>query len=434
MSEVTIGLIGIAFLLALFLTGIEIGFAMGIVGFIGFSCIVSLQAGLNLLATDFFETFSSYNLSVIPLFILMGQIAFNAGIAKRLYGMAYKFIGFIPGGLAIATVAGATVFKSICGSSPATAATFASIAVPEMDKYNYRRVLSTGVVAVVGTLGMLLPPSVVLILLGLVTNLSIGRLFLAGIIPGLIVAFLYVLVIVGWSKVNPSLAPAGERFSMKERMASLPEGLWVLIIFIVVIGGLLQGFFTPTEAGSIGVFAVLVLSILKKDIDFNGYVKSVAEALRTACMCLVLLAGSALMGHFLSASKIPMIAAEWFSSLPVDPVLVLIMICFVYLIGGSFIEDLAFMILATPIFFPTVLKLGFDPIWFCIVVSVVIMFGEVIPPVASLVFIVKNITHEPIGVIYRGVYPFLIGLFLLTVALFVFPQICLFLPNLLMGK
>lgn len=364
----------------------------------------------------------------------MGQIAFNAGIAARLYGMAYKFIGYIPGGLAIATVVGATVFKSICGSSPATAATFASIAVPEMDKYNYSRTLSTGVVAVVGTLGILLPPSVTLIILGLITNLSIGRLFLAGVIPGLIVALLYVFIIVGWCKINPSLGPSGRRFSWKEKIASLPEGMFVIIVFLVIMSGLLKGIFTPTEAGSIGAFAVLVLAIVKRDIGFKGYVKSVAEALRTACMCFVLLMGSVLMGHFLAASKIPLVTADWISNLPLNPYIVMIMICLVYEIGGSFIEDLAFMILATPIFFPTVQKLSFDPIWFCIIICLVVMIGEVIPPVASLVFIVKNITGEPIGRIYRGILPFLIGLVLCTILLFIFPQVCLFLPNIFMGK
>jgi len=432
MNEVTAGIVGLFLLMGLFLTGIEVGFAMAIIGFIGFSYIVSFEAALNLLATDVFETFSSYSLTVIPLFILMGQIAFNAGIARRLYGMAYKLIGFIPGGLAIATVAGATAFKAICGSSPATTATFASIAVPEMDKYGYSRKLSTGVVAVVGTLGILIPPSVTLIILGLVTEQSIGRLFLAGLIPGLIIALFYAIIIIGWCKINPSLGPKGEKYSWKEKIASLPEGLWVIVIFLVTMGGLLKGFFTPTEAGSVGTFAVLLLCIFKRDIGFKGYLKSIREALRTACMCLVLLAGSVIMGHFLAVSKIPILAADWISQLPLNPYIIMILICIVYEIGGSFIEDLAFMILATPVFFPTVIKLGFDPIWFCIIICIVVMIGEVIPPVASLVFIVKNITKEPLGVIYRGVVPFLLGPFICTILLFLFPQIALYLPSIFM--
>ena len=432
MSEIVVGIMGLMVLLALFMTGIELGFGMAVIGFVGFSYIRGVESGLNLMATDVFETFSSYGLTVIPLFILMGQIALNAGIAKRLYVTAHRFIGHIPGGLAIATVAGATAFKAICGSTMATTATFASVAVPEMDKYKYDRKLSTGVVAIVGTLGNLLPPSVLLIILGIITEQSIGRLFFAGIIPGLLIAFFFVVVIIGWCKINPSLGPKGERFSAKEKIASLPEVIWPIIIFVVVMGGLLNGFFTPTEAGSVGTFAVLLLCILKKDLGFRGYIKSVAESLRTACMVLVLIAGSAIMGHFLAVTKIPMVAADWIANLPLNRYVIMVLIILVFEIGGSFIDDLAFMILAMPVFFPAAAKLGFDPIWFCIIIAITVMIGVVIPPVASAVFIVKNITKEPIGVIYAGVVPFLASLILCTILLFIFPQICLFIPSLLM--
>src|SRR4030043_1539939 len=254
MNEVTIGMVGLAMVLVLFLTGIELGFAMALIGFLGFSYIVSFKAGLNLLAQDIFDVFASYGFTVIPLFVLMGQIAFNAGIAKRLYNTAYRFIGHVPGGMAMATVAGATAFKAICGSSPATAATFASVAVPEMDRYHYDKKLSTGIVATVGTLGILIPPSVTLIIFGIITEQSIGRLFLAGLIPGLIIALFFIFVIYGWCKINPSMGPKGERSTWKERIASLPEVIWVVMIFGMVIGGLMEGFFTPTEAGSIGTF------------------------------------------------------------------------------------------------------------------------------------------------------------------------------------
>src|SRR5512137_2157043 len=205
MNEVMVGLVGLAVVLVLFLTGIELGFAMAVIGFLGFSYIVSFKAGLNLLAKDIFDVLSSYGFTVIPIFVLMGQVAFNAGIAKRLYNTAYKFIGHIPGGLAMATVAGATAFKAICGSSPATAATFASVAVPEMDRYNYAKKLSTGIVATVGTLGVLIPPSVTLIVFGIITEQSIGKLFLAGIVPGLMTAASFVGIILIWCMMNPAL-------------------------------------------------------------------------------------------------------------------------------------------------------------------------------------------------------------------------------------
>jgi len=432
MSEVTIGIMGLAAVLVLFMTGIELAFAMALVGFIGFSYIVSFKAGLNLLAKDIFDVFSSYGFTVIPLFVLMGQIAFNAGIAKRLYEAAYRFVGHIPGGLAMATVAGATVFKAICGSSPATAATFASVAVPEMDRYGYAKKLSTGIVATVGTLGILIPPSVTLIVFGIITEQSIGKLFLAGIVPGLMIAFFFICIIYVWCRLNPELGPKGERSTWKQRIVSLPEVLWVVAVFLLVIGGLMYGFFTPTEAGSVGTFAVLLLSVVKRDIDLKGYIKSVVESLRTACMVLMLIAGSQVLGHFLARTKIPMLAADWIMGLPLSPDVIMIIISIVYLVGGSFIDDLAFMVLATPIFYPVIIKLGYDPLWFGMIIAITVMVGVVIPPVAINVFVVKAITKQPLGVIYSGVYPFLLSLVFCAFLLFIFPQIATFLPAMLM--
>ncbi|MFZ4440652.1 MAG: TRAP transporter large permease [Syntrophales bacterium] len=432
MSEVTVGLLGLASLLLFFLTGIELGFAMALVGVIGFAIIISPQAAMNLLAKDIFDVFASYGFTVIPLFILMGQIAFNAGIAKRLYNASYKFIGHIPGGMAMATVVGATAFKAICGSSPATAATFASIAVPEMDRYHYDKRLSTGIVASVGTLGILMPPSVTLVVFGIITGQSIGKLFLAGLIPGLIIASFFILTIYGWCRINPSLGPKGERSTWRERIASLPEIGFVVLIFLMMILGLMKGLFTPTEAGSVGTGLVLLLSIARRDLDFKGFVKSVAESLKTACMVLMLIAGSTILGHFLAVTKIPMITADWVAGLALNKYVIMVIISLIYQTGGSFIDDLAFMILATPIFYPVILKLGFDPIWFGIIIAITVMIGVVIPPVAMNVFVVKNITKVPFNVIYKGVYPFLISLVVCAALLFVFPQLATYLPNLLM--
>jgi C4-dicarboxylate transporter DctM subunit len=432
MNEVMIGIIGLAVILALFLTGIELGFAMALIGFVGFGFIVTFKAALNLLAKDIFDVFASYGFTVIPLFVLMGQVAYNAGIAKRLYNTAFRFLGHIPGGMAMATVAAATAFKAICGSSPATAATFASVAVPEMDRYRYDKRLSTGIVATVGTLGILLPPSVTLIVFGIITEQSIGKLFLAGIIPGLIIAFFFMVIIYAWCKINPRLGPKGKKSTWKERIASLPEFAFVLVIFLLMIWGLMKGFFTPTEAGSVGTGLVLLISFIRRDLDFKGFIKSVVESLRTACMVLMLIAGSTILGHFLAVSKIPMIAADWVVELPLNKYLIMIIISLIYQTGGSFIDDLAFMILATPIFYPVIIKLGFDPIWFGMIIAITVMIGVVIPPVAINVFVVKNITKVPFGVIYSGVYPFLISLGVGAALLFLFPQLCLWLPNLLM--
>ena len=429
MDEITTGIIGIFVLLAMFLTGIELAFAMTIIGFIGLSYLGSFMASSNLVVKDYFETFTSYGFTVIPLFVLMGQVASNSDIAKKLYNSAEKFVGHIPGGLAMTTVAGATLFKAMCGSTLATCATFAGIAIPEMERLGYSKKLSTGVVASVGTLGMLIPPSVTLMIFGLITEQSIGKLFLAGIFPGLLISLFFIFIIYGWVKIDPSIATRADKASWKTRMKSTPEFLWVAVIFFVVIGGLMKGWFSPTEAGSIGTVAVLILAYTRGVFPFGSLVKSFEESIRTACMVLVLIAGSVVFGHFLAVTQIPFVAADWIAELNMNKNIIMIFIILIYLIGGSFMDDLAFMILATPIFYPVVLKLGFDPIWFGIIIGVTLMIGVIIPPVAIAVFIVKNITEEPLGLIYKGVLPFLLSLFACAVLLFIFPEIALFLPE-----
>ncbi|MCS7280134.1 MAG: TRAP transporter large permease [Desulfobacterota bacterium] len=429
MSEVNVGLLGLGILLLLFASGIELGFAMALIGFLGFTYTNGFHAAANLLARDLFEVITNYGYSVFPLFILMGQIGFNAGIAARLYDAAHKFIGHIPGGLAMATVLGATAFKTICGSSAATSATFASVAIPEMQRFGYSPKLSAGVVATVGTLGVIIPPSVTLIILGILMEQSIGQLFLAGIVPGLLIAGLFLGIIYVWARIDPQIAPKSDRFGWKERIRSLPEVFWVLVVFILIIGGIVKGFFTPTEAAAVGAFAVLLLSVVKKDITFKKYFQSVKESLRTSIMLLMLIYGSTVFGHFIAVTHIPQIVADWVSSLDVHPYVIMVIICFIYQIGGSFIDDLAFLILATPIFYPVAVKLGFHPLWFGIVIGVVAMIGVVIPPVAICVFVVKNITKIPMGVIYKGVLPFLISLVIVWILLFIFPEIALWLPS-----
>jgi C4-dicarboxylate transporter DctM subunit len=430
MNEITAAFVALTLLLLLFATGLELGFAMAVVGFLGFGYLNGFHSAMSLLGRDIYDVITNYGYTVFPLFILMGQIAFNAGIAVKLYNSAHKFIGHIPGGLAMATVMGATGFKAICGSSAATSATFASVAIPEMDRYGYDKRLSTGIVATVGTLGCIIPPSVVLIIFGIITEQSIGRLFLAGMIPGFIIALLFIGIIYGWAKMDPKIAPMSTRSTWRERIKTLPEVIWVVVVFLLVIGGIMMGFFTPSEAGAVGTFAVLMLAVGKSGMKFKGYVKSLDEALRTAGMLLMLIAGSTILGHFIAVTNIPQQTADWVVQLPINRHLVLIMICIVYLIGGSFIDDLAFMILATPIFYPAVLKLGFDPIWFGILIGVVVMIGVVIPPVAICVFVVKNITKVPIGQIYKGVAPFLISLVAVWGLLFFVPGLALWLPSL----
>jgi C4-dicarboxylate transporter, DctM subunit len=434
MSDVAIGICGVALLLTLFLTGLEMAYCMILVGFLGFTFLMSFSAAASLVVKDFFDNFTTYSFTVIPLFMVMGEFASNSNIAKRLYLGAHRWFGHIPGGLAMTTVVGATAFKAMCGSSLATVGTFSNLAMPEMDRYGYQKELSAGTIASVSTMGMILPPCTVLIIYGLQVEQSIGRLFLAGIVPALMIAVLFMAVIAGWVSLKPEIAPKAEKATWKERFAVIPDAVVVAIIFGVVIGGMITGFFSPTESGTIGTVAIFLLALARREVNSGMILRSFKGALKTSIMTLMLIAGSAIFGHFLAITEIPMIAAKWAGGLPLPGAFVMVLICIVYLIGGSIMDDLAFMVLATPIFFPTAVELGYDPIWFGILLCVTLMIGGLIPPVAIYVFILGNITGIPFKTIYKGVVPFLSALVLALIILFVFPQIALWLPNLMMGK
>jgi len=434
MSDIAVGICGIIMLLALFLTGLEMAYCMILVGFVGFTFLMSFGAASNLVVKDFFDTFTTYSYTVIPLFIMMGELAQNSNIAKRLYVGAHKWFGHIPGGLAMTTVMGATAFKAMCGSTLATVGTFSGLAIPEMDRYGYKKELSAGTVASVSTIGMILPPSTVLIIYGLQVEQSIGRLFLAGILPALMISFFFMVVIAGWVTLQPAVAPRAEKASWRERIAAIPDGLVILVIFGIVIGGMITGFFSPTEAGTIGTVAVFLLALVRKEINSKMLVASFRGSLRTSIMTLMLIAGSSIFGHFLAITEIPMLAANWTASLPVPKFMIIVVIIAVYLIGGSIMDDLAFMVLATPIFFPTVVNLGYDPIWFGILICMTLMIGGIIPPVAIYVFILGNITGLPFKTIYKGVVPFLSALVVALAIMFIFPNFAIWLPNQLMGR
>jgi tripartite ATP-independent transporter DctM subunit len=434
MSDIAVGICGIIVLLALFLTGLEMAYCMILVGFVGFTFLMSFSAASNLVVKDFFDTFTTYSYTVIPLFIMMGELAQNSNIAKRLYVGAHKWFGHIPGGLAMTTVMGATAFKAMCGSTLATVGTFSGLAIPEMDRYGYKKELSAGTVASVSTIGMILPPSTVLIIYGLQVEQSIGRLFLAGILPALMISFFFMVVIAGWVTLQPAVAPRAEKATWRERIAAIPDALIILVIFGIVIGGMITGFFSPTEAGTIGTVAVFLLALVRKEINAKMLVASFRGSLRTSIMTLMLIAGSSIFGHFLAITEIPMIAANWTAALPIPKFLIIVVIIAVYLVGGSIMDDLAFMVLATPIFFPTVVTLGYDPIWFGILICMTLMIGGIIPPVAIYVFILGNITGLPFKTIYKGVVPFLSALVVALAIMFIFPDFAVWLPNQLMGK
>ena len=434
MSDVAVGIYSIIILLVLFLTGLEMAYCMILVGFVGFTFLMSFSAASNLVVKDFFDTFTTYSYTVIPLFIVMGEFAQNSNIAKRLYNGAHKWIGHIPGGLAMTTVVGATAFKAMCGSTLATVGTFSGLALPEMDRYGYKKELSAGTVASVSTIGMILPPSTVLIIYGLEVEQSIGRLFLAGIIPALMISAFFMVVIAAWVLWKPEIAPRAEKGTWKERLEAIPEALILLVVFSIVIGGMMVGFFSPTEAGTIGTVAVFLLALTRREINSKMLIESFRGSLRTSILVLMLIAGSNIFGHFLAITEIPTISANWAAALPISKTLVMVVIILIYLIGGSIMDDLAFMVLATPIFFPAVVQLGYDPIWFGILICITLMIGGIIPPIAIYVFILGNITGIPFKTIYKGVVPFLSALVLALAIMFIFPDIATWLPNRLMGK
>ncbi len=429
MSVAVIALLTLLLLFFLFLSGMGIGLAMALAGFVGFALLVNVEAALNLVAVDLYSVFSSYSYTCIPLFVLMGQVAARAGIAKNVYDFTYRCIGHVPNGLAIGTVVAGTLFKAVCGSAAATTATFASVALPEMNRYNYDKRLSTGVVACVGTLGGLIPPAVPLIIYALLVNVSIGEMFMAGILPGLLLAFSFIVTLLVWWKINPSIGPKGKKATWKERFASFPPVIWVAGIFFIVIGGLMGGFFTPTEAGSIGAGAVCLLCFLKGDITLKEFVRATEEALYISAMVILLLAGATILGHFFSMTRTPYIVADFLAGLHLNRYLILTLILLVYLIGGEFIEDMAFFVLATPIFGPVVAEMGFNLVHFGILVAATLAMGVVLPPMAVNVFMVSGIAKVPLRQVYKGVYPFLIGMVICVFVLMFFPQISLLLPQ-----
>jgi len=431
-SPTAVGLIGIAALFLLIFSRMPVGFVMAIIGFLGFGYLVSFDASMNLIAKDVFSVFSSYNLTVIPLFVLMGQIAYHAGISGRLFDSAYKFIGHLPGGLAIATIGACAGFAAICGSTNATAATMAAVTLPEMRRYNYKPELATGVVAAGGSLGILIPPSVIFIVYGILTEQSIGKLFMAGMLPGLLLTILFILTIIIWTSLKPDLGPRGPNATFREKMASLSGLIETLILFLLVMGGLFVGFFTPTEAGAVGALGTLLLAIAKRNITWHGFITSLFETTRISCMILVIVAGATIFGHFLAISRIPFDIANWISGCQLPRYAIMFMIILLYLIGGCFIDALALVMLTIPIFYPVVMHLGYDPLWFGVIIVLVTQIGVITPPVGINVYVVSGVARDvPLHVIFKGVVPLLIALIAGTLLLIPFPQIALFLPGLM---
>ena len=436
MSSTLVGVIGILLMLVIFLTRMSVAYVMALVGFLGFSYLISLEGGLNLLARNIYGPFASYDLTTIPLFILMGQIAFNSGISKRLYQTAYKFLGSVRGGLAMATVSSCTAFGAVCGSSPATASIMTTVGMPEMRRYNYTDDLAAGSVASGGGLGMIMTPSVVLIIYGVLTEQSIGALFVAGIIPAILLTVLFIACIYITCTLNPEKGPAGEKYTLSEKIKSLTGLVDTLIVFVISIGGLFFGFFSPTESAAIGAAGVLVGSLIRKQITWAGFLKSLYETLSTSCMVLFLIAGAVVFSKFLAVTRIPFDIASWVGGLSFPSFVIIGIIIFIYFLGGCFMDSLGLIMLTIPIFFPVVISLGYDPIWFGIIIVLVAEMGVITPPVGLNVYVVYGVSKTVVGevkleTIFKGIVPFLLAVVVGIIILIMFPQIILFLPNLM---
>lgn len=431
MSPVTVGLIGIVILVVIFLLGMPVGFAMAFVGMAGFCYLVSPEAGLSILARDFFSNLSSYSLTVIPMFVFMGSIAFASGMSRRLYNAGYTMLGQMRGGLAMATIAACAGFAAMCGSTNATAAAMGRVSLPEMKRYNYDDSLATGCVAAAGSLGILIPPSTIFIIYGILTEQSIGKLFIAGVIPGVILAALFIAVVFFLCLRNPSLAPRGESTTWRQKLSGLVGVLEMLVLFALVIGGLFLGWFSPTQAGAAGAFGALLIGLARRQLNWKGFLFAIKDALRITCMVMVIVTGAIIFGHFIAVAKIPLVLSEWVGGLPLHPAVIMGLIVLLYLIGGCFMDALALITLTIPIIFPLVLTMGFDPIWFGVIIVLVTEMGVITPPVGVNVYVIKGIAKDvPLETIFKGIFPFLIALIVAVAILMAFPQVATFLPSL----
>ncbi|MFO7772554.1 MAG: TRAP transporter large permease [Dehalococcoidia bacterium] len=430
MSPTTVAIIGLGVMLLLMFLRLPVGFAMGLAGFLGLMYYISPRAALHILGTDIWGQFSSYGLTAIPLFILMGYICFNSQISVRLFDTAYKWVGQIRGGLAMATVVACAGFAAICGSNSATAATMGTVSLPQMKKYGYQPVLSTSTVASGSILGVVIPPSVVLIIIGLQTGQSVIRLFFGGIFPGLLLSLLFLITIYAICRWKPDFGPAGARTSLKEKIVALPGALEVLVLFALVLGGLYLGWFTPTEAGAAGAFGAIVVALVRRELNWKRFTAAIQETLRTSCMVVVLVTGAVIFGRFVAATRLPFVLADWAVALPVPPASILAIVLLIYILGGCLMDALGFLVITIPIFFPLLIALGYDPVWSGVILTIATTIGAITPPVGINVYVVKGLVPDvPLETIFRGVGFYFIACIVCLILLVVFPQITLFLPR-----
>jgi tripartite ATP-independent transporter DctM subunit len=435
MDPILVGILGSCILFFLLLTGLPIAFSLMLTGFLGISYLASIKAALPLIARTVYESSSHYPYTIIPLFIVMGSYAEITGISSDLYDTFDKWLRRLPGGLGMATIASIAGFSAISGSSVASSAAFGKVAYPEMRRFSYSPRLAAGTIAAGATIDFLIPPSLGFVIFGMLTEQSIGKLLISGMVPGLILAGAFMGILYVWVKLNPHAALSSpEGVSWKEKFSAL-KGIWeTVVIFLLVFGGIYTGLFTPTEAAGVGATLLFLMALVKKKLDRRILLISLLEAVRISVMVLFLVAGANVFSYFLALSTIPMKVSMWIAGLAVSKYVILIIIILIYLLLGCFLDAISMMILTLPVIFPVALNLGFDPIWFGVVCVLMMGAGLITPPMGLCVYAVAGIAKDaPLEEVFKGALPFLAAIFFVTFLITLYPQIALFLPS-MMGR
>ncbi|WP_295552694.1 TRAP transporter large permease [Limnohabitans sp. Rim8] len=427
MTEASLGLLA---MLILAFARVPLAIAMGLVGFCGLWWMRGLNPAMASVTSTVYESGFEYTLSVVPLFILMGNFVTRAGMSRELYRAAYTLVGHFRGGLGMATVMACAGFGSVCGSSIATAATMTKVAYPSMKEHGYSGQLAAGAIAAGGTLGILIPPSTILVIYGLVTETNIGKLFAAGFIPGILAVLMMCLTIAFLTWRNPELGPAAERSSWVERLSAFKDVWAVAVLFVVVMGGIYGGVFTTTEGAGVGAFGAFLIALLRGSLNFKVTLEILTDSARTTGMLFMILVGALVFANFMNFTSMPNDLKNLVSSYNISPLTVMIFICAIYVILGAAMEELSIVLLTLPVFFPLVVSLGFDPVWFGIIIVLVVMIGLISPPVGMNMFVVRNMLPElSTMTVFKGVLPFVFTLIAVLALLVAFPEIALFLPQ-----
>jgi C4-dicarboxylate transporter, DctM subunit len=430
----TEALVGLGLMMLLALLRIPIAVAMGVVGFLGVAYLRdwNFAPALAMVETKVYETGRNYTLSVVPLFILMGNLVTRAGMSQELFRAAYTFVGHLRGGLAMATVVACAGFGAICGSSIATAATMAKVAYPAMKELGYSDRLSTGAIAGGGTLGILIPPSTLMVIYGVLTETNIGKMFAAGVLPGILATILLCLAVQWTVFVDPASGPRGRRSGWAERLGAL-KGVWaVLLLFVVVMGGIYGGVFTATEGAGMGAFGALCFALARRALNWRTLLDALVESARTTAMLFAILTGALMFAEFVNYTSMPNDLKAFVTSFDVSPIWVVVAICAIYVVLGTAMEELSMILLTVPIFFPLIVHLGFDPIWFGILIVVVVEIGLISPPVGMNLFVLNALLPQvPTLTLFRGVLPFMVADVVRLAILIAFPAISLWLPSLM---